>query len=105
MKITLDKFIEKLEENDFNYNYDKEENKIEIGVNSPEGQDFWFTIDCDDILGNLYDYIEDFDADAETYIWLDSDGHGTNGAPYHMRDVLDDMEAVHDMIKEFYDNL
>ena len=30
-------------------------------------------------------------------------GHGKNGAPYHMRDVLDDMEAVEDMIGELLD--
>ena len=53
---------------------------------------------------SYYDYREDyynaFDADEETYLWLDDNGHGKNGAPYHMRDVLDDMEAVEDMIGE-----
>ena len=38
-------------------------------------------------------------------MWLDIDGHGKNGAPYDMRDVYDDMEAVNDMLWDLYDDL
>lgn len=31
---------------------------------------------------------------------LDDNGHGRNGAPYRMRDVLEDMEAAEKMIEE-----
>ena len=33
-------------------------------------------------------------------LWLDSDGHGKNGAPYHMRDLLEDMEACETMLED-----
>ncbi len=70
---------------------------------SPAGQDFGFSIGMEDnklanLVSNMEDYYNGFDADEETYLWLDRNGHGKNGAPYRMRDVLDDMEAVEDMI-------
>lgn len=72
---------------------------------SPAGQDFGFSVGMEgnelaNLVGNMEDYYNAFDADEETYLWLDNNGHGKNGAPYHMRDVLDDMEAVEDMIGE-----
>lgn len=75
---------------------------------SPAGQDFGFSVGMEDnelanLIGNIEDYYNSFDADEEAYLWLDSNGHGKNGAPYHMRDVLDDMEAVEDMIGELLD--
>lgn len=41
-----------------------------------------------------------FDADAEAYLWLDSNGHGKNGAPYRTKDVLADMEAAEGMVSK-----
>lgn len=35
-----------------------------------------------------------YDVDYETYIWLDEEGHGKNGAPYHIREVLKENEAI-----------
>lgn len=51
---------------------------------------------------NLADYLrsycEDYDPSYETYIWLDNTGHGTNGAPYDMRDILSDKEEFKEKI-------
>lgn len=44
-----------------------------------------------DVEDALWHYAEDFDPDEEAYKWLGPDGHGMNGAPYHMADVLEDM--------------
>ena len=41
--------------------------------------------------------------DEETYLWLDNRGHGKNGAPYRMRDVLEDMEAAEKMVEDLLD--
>ena len=38
--------------------------------------------------------VRNYDPDYETYLWKSSDGHGINGAPYHIRDIL----AEHDLI-------
>lgn len=76
---------------------------------SPAGQDFNVCIhpyeDTEDLLRRIKEYHDNFDVDYETYIWLDDEGHGKNGAPYHMRDVLDDMEACKKMIYELYNKL
>ena len=51
----------------------------------------------------MEEYYEGFDVDSEAYLWLDDNGHGTNGAPYRMRDVLEDMEAAERNIESLLD--
>lgn len=41
--------------------------------------------------------------DSEAYLWLDDNGHGKNGAPYRMKDVLADMEAAEKYIESLLD--
>ena len=36
----------------------------------------------------------------ETYIWLDSFGHGKNGAPHELEDVLNDTKEAKRLIEE-----
>lgn len=79
---------------------------FEFGRLSPAGQDFSCSAvmvedDLYSLVRDVADYYDSFDTDREAYLWLDSSGHGKNGAPYHMRDVLDDMEAVYDMLEHF----
>ena len=73
---------------------------------SPEGQECSLSIEkgnniecfCD----NVYDYYDNFDVSYETYLWLDSDGHGSNGAPYDMKDVYEDMEWCQNKIYDIF---
>ncbi len=54
----------------------------------------------------MYTGIQDFRYTVSTvlnssnsrYLWLDGNGHGKNGAPYRMKDVLVDMEAAEGMV-------
>ena len=84
---------------------------------SPDGRDFVFEI-CvpneDDeytlyynVADAIADYWEGFDVSYETYIWLDENGHGKNGASYDMSDVYKDTESCEKMIgdlwRSFYD--
>lgn len=74
---------------------------------SPAGQDFSFEVDMDDnniqmLLDNTFEYYTDYDCSEEAYIWLDNTGHGTNGAPYDMKDVYEDMEACEQMVLDLY---
>jgi hypothetical protein len=52
------------------------------------------------LVNDMEEYYEGFDADTEAYLWLDSNGHGKNGAPYRMKDVLADMEAAEGMVSK-----
>lgn len=64
-----------------------------------------FTLQCEknnpasviDAVNIIY---ENYDVDYETYIWLGKDGHGANGAPYHIKDILDDKQLVEDSLYE-----
>lgn len=57
-------------------------------------------IEC--FCNNIYDYYDNFDVSYETYLWLDSDGHGVNGAPYDMKDIYEDMAWCQNKIYDIY---
>lgn len=74
---------------------------------SPAGQDFHVSAEMEGMdIGTLMESLEHryngFDCSEETYLWLDSTGHGRNGAPYDMKDLYEDMEACQEMIMELY---
>lgn len=75
---------------------------------SPAGQDFSFSVSADDFEDlsiEILEYHDSYDVSYEAYIWLDSWGHGVNGAPYDMRDVYDDMQSCKDSIYELYESV
>ena len=88
----------------------------DIAVFSPAGEDFCPTIwygdgSAPEFVEELGEYIESYDVDEETYLWLGSDGHGKNGAPYHIKDLLADkewclskMKALHEKLKNRFIN-
>lgn len=39
------------------------------------------------------------------YLWLDDEGHGSNGAPYDMKDVYEDMEWWKDSLENLANTL
>ena len=82
---------------------------------SPAGRDFYFEVsvpnDKDEyviyrsVADAIYTYFEGFDVSYETYIWLDDEGHGNNGAQYDMKDVYEDTlycsGMIHDLLVAF----
>lgn len=72
---------------------------------TPHGQDFSFSVemkgnDTDSLLQEVETYYEDFDPDYEAYLWIGTDGHGKNGAPYRIKDIVSDMEQAEAMIEK-----
>ena len=41
--------------------------------------------DPENFLQELEKYYEAYDPDYEAYPWIGPDGHGKNGAPYHIK--------------------
>lgn len=81
---------------------------FEFSKFTPAGQDFSFSAtmkgnSLDSLISDMEDYYEGFDVDTETYLWLDGNGHGKRGAPYRMKDVLQDMEEAEKMIEKLLD--
>ena len=105
-----DKIVKVAEENGWSvYIEDETEDHIcfDFGKYSPAGQDFHVSAELEDmeintLMDNLNSRYADFDCSEETYLWLDSTGHGTNGAPYDMKDLYEDMEVCQEMIMELY---
>ena len=52
----------------------------------------------DSLADDIDDYYEGFDPDYEASLWIGKDGHGLRGAPYHIKDIVADMEKVEDMV-------
>lgn len=98
--------IEKI--NDIDFSVKEYDDEFYFSKYSPAGQDFNFSIDkteietIEDLADAVYKYYRDYDCSEETYVWLDKTGHGTNGAPYNMKDVYEDMEACETYIYELY---
>ena len=68
---------------------------------SPKGHDF-IVETGPDIIGDIRSRVQYFDVSSEAYLWLDDTGHGTNGAPYDMRDVYEDFEASFENLEKLY---
>ena len=88
---------------DNGWSVDVDEGEYTFSQSSPAGQDFSFSVtgeSKEEIIDAIKEYRESFDCSEEAYLWLDSSGHGTNGAPYDMKDVCEDMEACAEMVDE-----
>lgn len=65
----------------------RNETVVEFNTISPAGEDFYATVVIDgkptvtEIAESLLAYQEDFNPVAEALLWVDSEGHGKNGAP------------------------
>lgn len=74
------------------------------------GQDFNFGVNMlngniDSLISNIEHYYEGFDPDYEASLWIGEDGHGKHGAPYHIKDIVTDMEDAEDKIYELIETL
>lgn len=93
------------------YNYPTNDKVMfEFSKFTPAGHDFSFNATMQgsslcSLTKDMEDYYEGFDPDDETYLWLDESGHGRNGAPYRMKDVLEDMEAAYNMVSDLLKEL
>jgi len=105
-KSIVNKIVKIAEKLDWNVNIDN--NDLEFTKYSPAGQEFNFRVDGEDleeVTQNINERCENFDCSEEAYLWLDDSGHGTNGAPYDMKDLYEDMEECLTMMEELRDEL
>ena len=61
--------------------------------------------DFDELPDLIYDTWFNYDVNEETRLWLGEDGHGKNGAPDNIEDILDDMKQVENSLERLYDAL
>ncbi len=107
----LQRMLNKAEELDWSYTVYEEPDKnnrhyAELGKCSPAGEDFSMIIDFDaenqeeSFLKDLQDYSNNYDADVHAEMWLTERGKG--GCPSSLKELLDDAEAIGEMVKELY---
>ena len=103
-----EKIASAFEKLDLSFELDAESQTLEISTYSPEGQDCSATFKADymeNLLRDMAEWIYDYDADYQASLWIGDDGHGRNGAPYHLKDIVTDMEWWRDQIDELHDRL
>lgn len=76
---------------------------FEFSQYTKAGQDFNFSAemryaDPDTLIKSVREYYENYDPDEEAYLWIGDDGHGKNGAPYRISDIVADMEDAESMV-------
>lgn len=89
---------------------DPEDPGINFQRYSSAGQDFniYLRVDNSDIgMANpdalveaLADYANDYDPSEEAIKWADENGHGMNGAPHELKDIIADTEDCKRMLLE-----
>ena len=108
MNKEVKELLKKAEELDWMVTSD-EDTVYDLSKYSPADYDFHIIVDTKDnaelFIKNIWNQYLQFDCSSEAYLWLDEEGHGTNGAPYNMKDVYEDMEACDKMILELYHEL
>ena len=91
--MTEKKFIQIAE--DLGWGIYQDEREIELQKYIGSGQDFSFSVRKGfDFYRQVEDYYNSFDPDEEALLWVDDSGHGKNGAPYRLKDIITDMEEV-----------
>ena len=56
--------------------------------------------DFDDLCKKVQESYEGFYPDYETFLWIGPNGHGINGAPYRIRDILDEQELIESKLSD-----
>ena len=81
-----------------------DESDITFSRYTTAGQDFSFSVNKNkDIADEVLDYYEGYDPSEEAILWCDSSGHGKNGAPYQLKDIIADMEEAEEMVGALYE--
>lgn len=90
---------------------------VELQTDTSYGQDFIVSLVLPDeeytlesftykLLDELYEWLDNYDEDYEASLWIGPDGHGKNGAPYHisaiLRDMLDGWGQMDELYKQLY---
>lgn len=70
---------------------------LEIGQASPLGEDFFFTVEKNDIIQDIKNYAYDFDAEGHAIMWYKSDAWAG------LRNLLNDADEIQEMLYELAD--
>lgn len=104
-ELTRDLYIKLLEEfedlRDWEFSIETYANGAGIYISqySPAGEDFGFSVSAgslEEVINEICEYAENFDADEHAEMWISC--RGTGGVPYSIRDLIDDADAIQNML-------
>ena len=78
--------------------YKYEAGLVEVSKHSPAGEDFFFGVSVENFVDEVKQYAPDFDVDD--HVELLADNRGTNGVPGSFCELVEDAEAIKDMLQE-----
>lgn len=104
MKELEQKYIDILEQNDWNVSSYTEDGRVEIGKYSPAGEDFSIIVEVENFPESVREYANNFDADEHAEMWIEARGK-VNGVPNSIRELIEDAEEIQEMLNELADTL
>lgn len=98
-----EKYSKIFEELDWQWSAVDQNGDIELETWSPAGEDVVFDVNADNLVYEVRCYANNFDVDDHVLMWAEH--RGENGVPNSIRELLDDAEAIQDMLNELADAL
>lgn len=77
--------------------------RVEIENYSPAGEDLIVCVEVENFPESVYEYARDFDVDEHAEMWVEHRGEG--GCPSSVREIIDDADAIKEMLEELADRL
>lgn len=97
------KYIDVLESLDWCICDYTNDGRVEIENYSPAGEDLIVCVEVENFPESVYEYARDFDADEHAEMWFGHRGEG--GCPSSVRELIDDADAIKEMLEELADKL
>ena len=104
MKELEQKYIYILEENDWSVSSYTNDGRVELEKYSPAGEDFLMCVEIENFPKSVREYANDFDSDEHAEMWINARGR-VRGVPNSIRELINDAEAIQDMLNELADAL
>lgn len=79
-------------------------NDVMLEQFSPAGEDFFFYADKKKFAQSIREYAEDFDPDEHAAMWVEN-MHNVRGVPQSIRTLIDDADAIKEMLTELSEQI
>lgn len=74
------------------------DDRVELEKYSPAGEDFMLDVSISKFVEDVKEYADDFVPDEHAETWIEL--RGTHGVPTSIRALIDDADAIQEMLKE-----
>ena len=77
--------------------------RVEIENYSPAGEDLVVCVEIENFPESVDEYARNFDPDEHATMWVEHRGEG--GCPSSIREIIDDADAIKEMLSELAEKL